>query len=577
MPAPQPKPDASALRPVEPQKMVDWFAPAQLSRTAVDVLISNVFGQRIDNRLIEALSKETDGMFDYSRDASGKPREEIVIDYVADTGDGWNSTYAIAYWVAQRSLPIPDVPGRADLLVFGGDEVYPVASRQEYERRLVAPYETALAWTDPPHPHVFAIPGNHDWYDSLVSFTRLFCAKEWFGGWLAPQKRSYFALRLPQGWWLIGTDIQLGADIDEKQLEYFRKNVVNWMGEGDRVILCNALPFWVMAEEAKGRDREEEKQPEANLRFLSEKLFNGRVQVYLAGDLHHYRRHENKAGVQKITAGGGGAFLHPTHAMQSDTLEDGAFQLRCTHPTPEQSRKETLRLFAFAFRHREFGYLIGLLYVLTVWTVLADLSPYGISEWTGALGESLRKGLASPMAMFWMVALFTGFFLFTETRRRYMRYILGGLHAVGHLTLVFLLGWGMTRLVTQPPFGWQFGSVSYLLAVAAALLFGGMLLGSTLFGLYLWISVNWLSEHKNDAFSSLAVEDWKSFLRMKVGKDGSLTIYPIGLDRVPRRWQVTDRPLTEPRRLPDDPDATAPRLLEKPVVVKPSGGATTQS
>ncbi|HEY6179460.1 MAG TPA: hypothetical protein VIX73_33625, partial [Kofleriaceae bacterium] len=70
---------------------------------------------------------------------------------------------------------------------FGGDLVYPVASREEYEQRLVMPYEHALPHTRAPHPDVFAIPGNHDWYDSLISFTRRFCSERWFAGWRTRQ------------------------------------------------------------------------------------------------------------------------------------------------------------------------------------------------------------------------------------------------------------------------------------------------------------------------------------------------------------------------------------------------------
>ena len=47
---------------------------------------------------------------------------------------------------------------------------------------------------------------------------------------------------------------------------------------------------------------------ERNLTFLQERVFANRVCVYVAGDLHHYRRHSNDAGQHKITAGGGGAF-----------------------------------------------------------------------------------------------------------------------------------------------------------------------------------------------------------------------------------------------------------------------------
>ena len=122
-----------------------------------------------------------------------------------------------------RSTACDRVTKRGDVLVFGGDAVYPVASREAYERQLVAPYRTALPSVEPPYPKVFAVAGNHDWYDSLVAFTRIFCTggKRRFAAWQTHQSRSYFAIKLPHGWWLVGTDVQLESDIDDPQLEYF--------------------------------------------------------------------------------------------------------------------------------------------------------------------------------------------------------------------------------------------------------------------------------------------------------------------------------------------------------------------
>ena len=36
------------------------------------------------------------------------------------------------------------------------------------------------------------------------------------------QHRSYFALKLPHRWWLVGVDSALQSDLDVPQLEYFR-------------------------------------------------------------------------------------------------------------------------------------------------------------------------------------------------------------------------------------------------------------------------------------------------------------------------------------------------------------------
>jgi hypothetical protein len=55
-------------------------------------------------------------------------RSEIYVDYVADLGDGFDSTYAIAYSIGKNELKVKHATGdlvlpRADCLIMGGDEV----------------------------------------------------------------------------------------------------------------------------------------------------------------------------------------------------------------------------------------------------------------------------------------------------------------------------------------------------------------------------------------------------------------------------------------------------------------------
>lgn len=65
-----------------------------------------------------------------------------------------------------------------------------------------------------------------------------------------------------------------------------------------------------------------------------------KVLVFLAGDQHHYRRYTAADGTHKITASGGGAFLHLTHGPNPDHLE-GGFTLEQSFPTAEVSRTLT--------------------------------------------------------------------------------------------------------------------------------------------------------------------------------------------------------------------------------------------
>ena len=64
------------------------------------------------------------------------------------------------------------------------------------------------------------------------------------GGWRTEQRRSYFAVKLPQRWWLLGIDIQFDTYIDAPQIDYFRA-VAEEIEDGDGIILCTAKPSWV--------------------------------------------------------------------------------------------------------------------------------------------------------------------------------------------------------------------------------------------------------------------------------------------------------------------------------------------
>ncbi len=566
--------------------MVDWYSPSQLARTGIKSVISTVFGQMLDRRMLEVPGSPGLSCTDLCKFDDGTYRDELVVDYVSDTGDGWNSTYAVAYWVSLPELQVnsPSQPAaptsapitlrRGDALIFGGDQVYPVASRAEYQARFAGPYRAASPETKENHPKVFAVPGNHDWYDGLVAFSRLFLHRQWFAGWKREQTRSYFAVKLPGGWWIVGTDIQLGTDLDFGQVDYF-KELAKQIGPDDRIILCNAMPYWVYDQQKlKRRTSADEKmlkndpQFDENLEYLTNKVFaknesQSKVAVFLAGDLHHYCRYANDEGLQKFTAGGGGAFLHPTHVVPEGLNPD--FKAKAHFPPVNESRKLTWRNLGFAVKHKMFGLLLGILYCLTAWSVMADIGPYSLHQLIPALHATLRAALQSPIAPFWGLALFGGIVLFTDSSSRLFRWVGGITHGLAHLAICFVSAWAVARL--EHHLGWPFKSTRALLLSGLWIVATGPLLGSVLFGLYLLISLNVFREHQNEAFSALAVEDWKSFLRFKVSADGNLTIYPIGIRRVPRKWEPTGGLATEPAYRPNDPAATHPELIEPPILI----------
>jgi hypothetical protein len=78
--------------------------------------------------------------------------------------------------------------------------------------------------------------------------------------------------------------------------------------------------------------------------------------------------------------------------------------------------------------------------------------------------------------------------------------------------------------------------------------------------------------HVDDAFSALSLRHYKHFLRMKIEPD-QLTIYPIGLDKVPLRLGWRERTAGEKARgvrtafVARTP--LKPHLIEGPIVIRP--------
>lgn len=606
--------------------MVGWYDPRQLAKTGIEVAISTIFGRHSDHRLVEAMAAgdEQQQFYDYScfytdndkdicQPNPQAKRDSIWIDYVGDLGDGWNSTYTIAYYLAEpgRTFTFTDrdtkekhqeETKRGDILIFGGDEVYPTASRQEYNERLVAPYETALRYTHGTHPHVFAVPGNHDWYDSLVAFTRFFTARPWFAGWRTRQSRSYFALKLPHNWWLLGTDVQLGSDIDGPQMEYFKRLTIEMdrqsaaSGEQARIILCHAEPHWIRAAQYGGLDPT---YNESNIKLL-EKRLGKNVAVFIAGDFHHYRRHESSdKSTQKITAGGGGAFLHPTHyGIWGENLdnivergltegEERAFKLEGCFPPTSESRKLTFLNLIFPYlqgnKSWTFGFVTAGLYLLLTLGVLAQIDDpmlynlrYQISDISYI---AIKTMIGSPLTAAFVIATVLGFVFFTDTHFTWYRIIMGGLHAVAHVLAAFSIALICLSFVTQISVpessllripwlgGFHFDLDLRLPFTAFLVLVGGFVFGSLIMGIYLLVSLNVFGRHGNEAFSSLAVEDWKHFVRLHINESGDLTIYPIGIRRVARKWKPRQGQ-TGPELIPNDARASEPELIEPPIVMK---------
>ena len=544
------------MEPVRRRSMVGWYDPRVLSHSAYLVAIANIFGRHSDTRLIEALASQPQGEFDYSH-AGG----DFWLDYVADTGDGWNPTYAVADAMAQPTLELrteggaPLMTQSGKVLVFGGDEVYPYPTRSEYETRTETPYR--LAHAGRAKPDVYAIPGNHDWYDSLVAFSRTFCRPErGFAGAPTRQTRSYFALKLPANWWLLAIDLQLGADLDEPQVQYFQK-IAQCMDDAARLIMCVPEPRWILEDAYPSHSSYEEL---SSTRFLEEKVFRRKARVFLTGDLHFYKRHENAEGIQKITSGGGGAFLHPTHAPATKELRNGFIQ-RAAYPDEKTSRRLCWRNFLFPLTNPKSGWLYAFLYAMSAWLASASLEAADVIDLPTALSAAINASIRDPLNGMWLVTIVGGFIFFTDTHVRSWRILGGAFHAMLHLAAAFAVGWAALWL-TDDVLHLGYGSILQLLISGAITFTLGGPVGAFILGLYLFVSIRIFGRHSNEAFSSLRIQDYKQWLRLKIDAAGKLTIHAIALDRVPRRWRDVQRG-GERTLAADDARATAARLIDR--------------
>jgi Calcineurin-like phosphoesterase len=559
-----------------PQPMVRWLSPRGLAVTGVQLTLSGIFGAYADKREIQAALKRPS-------DVDLSSREELWLDFMGDTGDGFDPTYALARILARPTLDVRSdgdqiTTRRGDVLLLGGDMAYPAASQAEYKNRFGGPFSAAFPDVNEgeDRPLLMAVAGNHDWLDGLTTFLRVFTDGGTIGGWQTAQSRSYFFARLPFNWSLMVIDLAFDYFIDTPQMQFFRQIATEELSPGDPVILALHRPYWIFGP-LHAEPLLYSPAAMSNLqRFEKEIIHDNGLQLplVLAGDIHHYNRYERTDGPHhRIVAGAGAAFLYPTHNLPA-SIEwpevDGiaTYGRRGVYPDAGTSRRLRWGTLLAPFKNPSFVAFIGAVYLF-----FALMIRFSVSAGTGRSFKRVVEGLGPddilqvllnfPGSFLLAVVLGSSLVVFADVHTWPRRVLIGGAHSLTHLVLIVTLVWAVA--VVLPPFR----PIIFAVVFAAVSLVAGGYLGSQLFAIYLFLMQLVGRKHPTHSFSCQHIEDHRSFLRIRFDPDGSLTIYPIGVRKVPRRWRyVKDRGPIEPWFEPVDAWGEC-HLIEDPIRIDP--------
>lgn len=457
--------------------------------------------------------------------------QEAWFDFVADLGDAFDPTMAVAWHLGRRSLTVVDDGGdprtlpRGDLLVMGGDEVYPYASTARYRNQTVGPY--AAGFEGDGEAALLALPGNHDWYGGIGPFVATFASGARIGGWQTHQDATWFAVELPHGWHLWGIDTAISGTVNDAQRSYFEQLAAGFDGS-ERIVLCTPVPQWVL------RDRHADHL--AALEDFRRTVIGDRARVplHLAGDTHFLAAADlgpADAPELHVTSGGGGAFLHPTHHFASRPVDpDSRLAPRFVWPDGAVSR-DLARSW---------------------WRVLVDRQILSLLAVIGAL---LFVGCRYPVPVA-AVAAVAGVLVVRpntprpDARARAVRATGVGLGLA--LAAVVLL----TALVARSGAPWADGGAIALAWVTACAVVGAAVAGAVLFSITAEANCAF-DTGDNLVFSARHLARYEHFLRCHVDRDGTLTVYAIGIEDPGTGWDAVaaargdERPAgcTEPQLL----------------------------
>ncbi|MFG3105029.1 metallophosphoesterase family protein [Streptomyces sp. NPDC048182] len=298
--------------------------------------------------------------------------EEFSFLVIGDTGEGDDPQYAVVPGLLRAG-------GDTRFAVIASDVIYPVGSADDYDTKFFRPYR------DYPAP-VYAIPGNHDWYEGLGAFMRVFCDD---APPLPPEPapRPFSRARLrsllwhrpgpddgrrldearalrgapgqqavqPGPYWAIDAGPLRIVGIDTGLLGTLDAEQGAWLREVSRdprpKILVTGSPLYVDGAhhpcEIEGGGTVDDIVRDPAHRYVAA----------IGGDIHNYQRYPvdvDGRTIQYVVAGGGGAFMHATHTIPRVSVGGvGEEDFRC-YPLRGDSLAFYSRLYGRRLRLRRF-------------------------------------------------------------------------------------------------------------------------------------------------------------------------------------------------------------------------------
>jgi uncharacterized membrane protein HdeD (DUF308 family) len=260
----------------------------------------------------------------FAIDPDGVPDDgDFSFIVIGDPGEGDPSQMALRQQIIAASNR-----DEVKFMVISSDVVYPDGKMKDYESKFYLPF---MGFEKP----IYAIPGNHDWFDANEGFNANFLDRESASvalrGRLAEdigtevvttdqlfdditteaarlrefyriknglQRGPFFEMHKP-GFSLISVDTGILRRVDDRQAAWLDAALTRAGSNFKMVILGH--PFYVAGKYLGGNDPEFQK--------IRDLLVRHSVGITLAGDTHDFELYREPNGMLNLVNGGGGAYL----------------------------------------------------------------------------------------------------------------------------------------------------------------------------------------------------------------------------------------------------------------------------